>query len=261
MIKMDSKDIGFLVKFVEPERVESFLDGEVYFSPLKYFVDMEKRDGDDKIGDAYEGSVLYTLKPNDKIWIQPLDKEGNPNGKPFSVKPSKATRLTVGFKDDEKEKLGVASFFYLSLDDMEPTDFESDEEDISAFSLSADNLDLLENFNDEDKRIPIVILDVRKFIKKVESAIDYYGSITYYDSNNMESAYKASSENVVLSSFKKRKEYSDQKEYRLEKWLDIPGKGQVIQLGDLRSIARASSVEEISRLAMLIKGLVELDDK
>ncbi|WP_206464407.1 hypothetical protein [Ligilactobacillus pobuzihii] len=258
---MDSKNIGYLVKFVEPERVESFLDGEIYFSPLKHFVDMENEKGDNKIGDAYEGSILYTLKQSDKIWIQVLNKNGSPKDKPFSVKPSKSTRLTVGFKEDEKEKLGVASFFYFSLDDMEPTNFESDEEDISAFSLSAENLSLLQSFNEEDERIPIVILDVRKFIKKIENEIDYYGSVTYYDSNNIETACKASSENIVLSSFKKRKEYSNQKEYRLEKWLDIPGKGQAVQLGDLRSIAGPFSIEEISHLAMLIKGLVKLDDQ
>lgn len=261
MIKMDSKDIGYLVKFVESERVESFLDGEVYFSPLKYFVDMENSQGDNKIGDAYEGSVVYNVKPEDKIWIQLLDKDGNPNGKSVRVEPNKETKVVVGLKDDEKEKLGVASFFYLSLDDMEPTDFESDEEDISAFSLSSDNLNLLQDFNEEDERIPIVILDINKFIEKMQNTIAYHGAVTYYDSSNIESALKASSENSILSSFKKRKEYSGQKEYRFEEWLDTSGKGQAIQLGDLRSIARASSVEEISHLAMLIKGLVELDDK
>lgn len=192
---------GILVKFVEKKYVDSFCDGEIHFESLSSFIDKEKIEGDTVIGDEYEGARLWNISIKRNFSHQ------------------RYVKTTLHLDDEDKRRLGVASFFYIPYKEMDVIDKS---EKAARLRLSQSVIEYFRNFNKTAKRIPVV-LTASFFYKKMKEYMDdensrtlAMGPVCYYDEND--SNFKDIS--YLELAFRKRNRYSEQKEYRVVYWLD-----------------------------------------
>ena len=59
MDNLKSNTIVFLLKFVQYnfKYIKDFKEGDLYFTPLRQFIDLENLHGNQKTGDRYEGTI------------------------------------------------------------------------------------------------------------------------------------------------------------------------------------------------------------
>lgn len=250
----ESKDIGFLLKFVERERLEGFLKGEINFSPLKYFNDKAKNDHDDFIADEKEGAFKVDIPKNTSI---KLKVEGD--DRIFEIESVSGT-IQVELDEKDKAGLGCASFFYISMDDMKfkRNDLEKDE---TIYVLKDSVIDYFKAFN-EDKRIPVLI-EVNRFLKTLKDHTERqknYGPVHYYK-NNLQEFVDSEPDKIPyeMIPFYKDEKFKEQREWRIISRLDKEGERQCINFGDISSFSLILDENNNQQVAMIFKGLVKKD--
>lgn len=213
----------YLIKFIEEKYVDNFFNkGEIHFEPLQYFKNLEDNDGDDIIGDSYEGATVYNFSRDNGIDIY-WRKLGDTNS-PEHIENASG-KITEHLIEEWRQEICVSCFGWLYDEDF----FLFDEKE-SSYKLSSDALSRLNSFN-YSNRVPVIIrADI--FLQKLGINAVKYGNVRYYDENNMENAFDYDS--LV---FNKRMKYSSQQEFRLARNISLLDEYKNLYLGDMKDCA------------------------
>lgn len=264
--KIDAKDIGIFIKFVEKKYVSSTLKGNLFFTSPTYFSNHEARYKNEKMGDVNdpnEASDKYVMK-TDEVFMR---REGQKDIIRIPVKRMKINFKPVG-------SYGICSFMYLSLLDFEEdTSIDSKkkndiknnlhlENNLKIFRLKPEVVGQLKDFqeieedNKHDKCIPLLFSN-NEFMKTISNPQNGmgYGLVEYHDFNkeveiNEVPDYSKESEVKIL--FKKDISYAGQREYRLIRNIQKNIKGEECSCPELNGHIFESSISDLEQRKLLI---------
>ena len=264
--KIDAKDIGIFVKFVEESYVSSTLDGKLYFASSTYFRDHEAKYKDEKMGDVndpYESSDGYVMR-TDEIFIR---MEGQQKIFRLPVK-----KVGINFKT--VKSYGICSFMYLSFFDFEedPTISLKVKEKIKEefhvknnlkiFRLKPEVIDQLKKFqkieekNKHAKCVPLIFSnnELLRVVQNLKNSMGY-GLVNYHDFHKeveIDEIPDYSKKPDVAVLFNKDISYAGQREYRLIKNISKDSKGELFNYLELKGHIFKSSISDLEQRRLLI---------
>lgn len=222
------KIIYFLVKIFDDEKyAREFRSGQLFSSRLSYFRNLEEAQ-DSNRGDMHEGVVS---------WLQPDQIKLEINGRIISqlTKP-------VSVKMNWHDHLNVFCIYAAHNGGFD----RLSQENLTAFKKQ---LEIPEDCLKLGK-YAVVVTSFKQFIERVKAAteknnyglnsglVDYYNPDTFSGTFNDEEAV-----------FKKRNEYSHQKEYRFAFDTGVTGKEPLLlDIGDISDITMQCDVADINKL-------------
>ncbi|NRO19200.1 hypothetical protein [Lactobacillus helveticus] len=220
----DKKDrVICLVKFVEKKYLLSTLFVNLHFSSLYSFREYEDKYGDHKIGDKYEGiypcDYQHVYKNNSKNYNHKLL-----SGKLNTWNPIlRITKDGIGFSDKQAKKIGVISFYAIresNFDSESLYDIRFNRE-VSVNKINQIVLTMMHNFNQE-RKIPVVIKMLKDTVIYLKQKSKYSDLVSYVDENSPADSLIVDQikSNPWRTAFYKRKEYSNQLEYRIVDEID-----------------------------------------
>ena len=225
---LGDSDVSFLVKFVEPQFVETTMDGNFYFARNKYFIELEEQEENKGIADKHEGSWSRLLQKSDQIMLETDDER--------IVLP--VTPNVIHTKYEVTEQIPICCFVFLSV----KKDFE--------IVPNTNKLKLKPEVETELRkqfigRHLILISDMWKALERFEKSAEVMnfhltnGLVEYFDEETeshplSEDEYEI---NPIAALFYKSKFFEHQKEFRLviNKPLD---EDVLVDLGDIKDIAK-----------------------
>lgn len=236
-----------LLKFIEEQHLESFLNGKIYVNNFGFFQKLESEYGIKGIGDKNDGCLpIYNLE---NLTVQDTES----NEVVFTIPKAPVIRLSV--KIDSKTPL-------FCLYDMTLEDFE-------VIQDSKNKLRLLMQFNDNKKeairrefkgKTHVVIMDALLFIDRLTRACDesglsiVYDRVRYYQEGvNDEKRLNDFNKNTTDKFFWKEEFFCNQKEFRVVFINQLIDSGKnILNIGNVRQIGFCLSVDE------LLEGKFEL---
>ncbi|TKF13740.1 hypothetical protein FCV43_19895 [Vibrio genomosp. F6] len=223
-----SKTIFFLVKIFDNKKyAQDFVDGKLFANRLAYFRRLEEQEEANR-GDKHEAVVS---------WIQPEQANLVINGKPIT-----GLAGPVSVQMNWHDYLNVfcmyaahsGSFNYVSHDNL--VEFRKQLE------IPDDCLKL--------GKYAVVVTNFTKFVERVHNAavVNNYGMsdglVDYYDPNEFSGSFLE-----LEAIFKKRSEFSHQKEYRFAFDTGVSDKTPlVLDVGNLSDIVTLCDVEKLNQV-------------
>lgn len=208
--------IIMLLKFIQnkPKYINDFKKGNLYFSSLQSFVDMELKQNNCKTGDKNEGNIHQII--NDLEYLKIADRE-------VPLKDIKNFAIDRSMPKHQKNNLGICSFFAVQFKDLERVDRYSNK-----YRLKKNVLEDLYKTKDGN-RVLFAVNNVRRLQKECRENLLDYGLVKYYDPNHISKLEKI----LQHKEFYKTIEYSFQHEFRIEK-----------NLSDKNNFKHLDSIEE-----------------
>ena len=112
MTKNKADTIVFLLKYIKnkPKYINDFKNGNLYFTKLQYFNDLENKENNDKTGDKNESKFHWEI--ND---LKSLTIAGH------KVNPEDITKISLDLEMNsiDKDNCGICSFFAVYFRDLE----------------------------------------------------------------------------------------------------------------------------------------------
>lgn len=203
MCKVSPNAIVMLLKFVQnnSKYLNDFESGNLYFSSLQSFIDLELKQGNSKTGDRNEGNIhqvfndLKSLKVNDFI-IPTEDING--------------VTADYSLPSDLKKNLGICSFFAVQFKDLERIDDYTNK-----YRLKHSVMKDLYKTKDGDRTL-FAVNNVQRLQQECRDNNLGYGLVKYYDPNHI----KNLDDLRKYPEFCKIDKYSFQHEFRIIKSLD-----------------------------------------
>lgn len=255
--KVDSSEIGLTIKVVEEQYLQDNLDGNLYFGSLDIYIQAERENGDKVIGDANEGQIINKMKAKN-IYLQ-IRGTGNVINVPMN---DKKENVTVKLSMQNIENIGICCFTRLSLDDYEIFKVEGD---LTFFQLRQSALDELKEFIKDKEKYSgnpcrIILFKPNEFWQALHQNNGLtYGMVEYYDTKDFSEFDRAKNSKIPICFFKP-KEYKKQREFRIAKIIDKGIKGENIHLTGMEQSTISVTLDELKNYALVIKGLVNLDE-
>lgn len=229
---------GLLIKFVEPQYVDNFINnGELHFSPLGYFIDLENEYGDDVIGDKSEGSRIINFDPKQSKTTMTIDD------KEYILDPNDVNSINVEFTDDAVREWGVLSLCNINAkEDFEIEKYDKKTEK-AVLKIKDNVINDLIRLSDENKRIPVII-NASGLLSVMDSKFTQKGRNIRLQ--NVEYYPESIQQNITVDEFKsdpgkivflKREKYNYQRESRIALFEDIGQNGENISIGSLKKCA------------------------
>ena len=214
MTKNKADAIVFLLKYVKnrPKYIKDFKKGNLYFTKLQYFNDLENKENNDKTGDKNESKFHWEI--ND---LKSLTIAGH------KVNPEDITKISLDLEMNsiDKDNCGICSFFAVYFRDL-----EKDKDNENVYRIKPKVKEDLQKLKDGDRKL-FVVKNVKGLIRESNEYQIEHGSVIYYDPNNYE-INKVSTNHLM---FYKANKYKYQHEYRFVK-KDI-GKGNLVHFDSL----------------------------
>lgn len=214
MTKNRPDAIVFLLKYVKNKSkyIKDFKNGNLYFTKLQYFNDLENKENNDKTGDKNESKFHWEI--ND---LKSLTIAGH------KVNPEDITKISLDLEMNsiDKDNCGICSFFAVHFRDL-----EKDKDNENVYRIKPKVKEDLQKLKDGDRKL-FVVKNVKGLIRESNEYQIEHGSVIYYDPNNYE-INKVSTNHLM---FYKANKYKYQHEYRFVK-KDI-GKGNLVHFNSL----------------------------
>ena len=214
MTKNRPDAIVFLLKYVKNKSkyIKDFKNGNLYFTKLQYFNDLENKENNDKTGDKNESKFHWEI--ND---LKSLTIAGH------KVNPEDITKISLDLEMNsiDKDNCGICSFFAVYFRDL-----EKDKDNENVYRIKPKVIEDLQKLKDGDRKL-FVVKNVKGLIRESNEYQIEHGSVIYYDPNNYE-INKVSTNHLM---FYKTNKYKYQHEYRFVK-NDI-GKGNLLHFNSL----------------------------
>lgn len=214
MTKNRPDAIVFLLKYVKNKSkyIKDFKNGNLYFTKLQYFNDLENKENNDKTGDKNESKFHWEI--ND---LKSLTIAGH------KVNPEDITKISLDLEMNsiDKDNCGICSFFAVYFRDL-----EKDKDNENVYRIKPKVIEDLQKLKDGDRKL-FVVKNVKGLIRESNEYQIEHGSVIYYDPNNYE-INKVSTNHLM---FYKTNKYKYQHEYRFVK-KDI-GKGNLVHFNSL----------------------------
>ena len=214
MTKNIADAIVFLLKYVKnrPKYIKDFKNGNLYFTKLQYFNDLENKENNDKTGDKNESKFHWEI--ND---LKSLTIAGH------KINPEDITKISLDLEMNsiDKDNCGICSFFAVYFRDL-----EKDKDNENVYRIKPEVIEDIQKLKDGDRKL-FVVKNVKGLIRESNEYQIEHGSVIYYDPNNYE-INKVSTNHLM---FYKANKYKYQHEYRFVK-NDI-GKGNLLHFNSL----------------------------
>ena len=214
MTKNRPDAIVFLLKYVKNKSkyIKDFKNGNLYFTKLQYFNDLENKENNDKTGDKNESKFHWEI--ND---LKSLTIAGH------KVNPEDITKISLDLEMNsiDKDNCGICSFFAVYFRDL-----EKDKDIENRYRIKPEVIEDIQKLKDGDRKL-FVVKNVKGLIRESNEYQIEHGSVIYYDPNNYE-INKVSTNHLM---FYKANKYKYQHEYRFVK-KDI-GKGNLVHFNSL----------------------------
>lgn len=214
MTKNRPDAIVFLLKYVKnrPKYISDFKNGNLYFTKLQYFNDLENKENNDKTGDKNESKFHREI--ND---LKSLTIAGH------KVNPEDITKIYLDLEMNsiDKDNCGICSFFAVYFRDL-----EKDKDNENVYRIKPKVIEDLQKLKDGDRKL-FVVKNVKGLIRESNEYQIEHGSVIYYDPNNYE-INKVSTNHLM---FYKTNKYKYQHEYRFVK--NNIGKGNLVHFDSL----------------------------
>lgn len=179
---MELEDYGVFIKLVEEEYVEDILNGNLHFSSLKSFSELEEKQAGG-IADKNEG-VMNVSIPMANAFIRL--RSGNRENEIMPLHDIKA-RINFSITEEQKKSTGICCFMYLPLSKF---DCKKEENIIKASfgkKLREHILNFLNSTEDEKgKKCEIMMVDSVDLIELLTNNKLAYGPVYYYDNYNFD---------------------------------------------------------------------------
>ena len=228
-----TKELFYLIKFIDQRYINSFLEkGQIHYEPLYYFSELERKTGDRRIGDAFEGNACFN-----PINLPIFFLMKNKKGKVIKAVPFKNNnlRMVKGLPEKLKQRIGICSFFYVAAEDLE---YFTGKDGNRYYKFNDRIISELVNFIKKDDRIPVMIHNIPEFAKRCEKQHSPLKPVYYYDESDFNNWDSITTNSPIFYSQLKRKVYSGQHEVRLLKILKELNEGENIEIGNIKTIAR-----------------------
>ena len=214
MTKNRPDAIVFLLKYIrnKPKYINDFKNGNLYFTKLQYFNDLENKENNDKTGDKNESKFHWEI--ND---LKSLTIAGH------KVNPEDITKISLDLEMNsiDKDNCGICSFFAVYFRDL-----EKDKDNENVYRIKPKVKEDLQKLKDGDRKL-FVVKNVKGLIRESNEYQIEHGSVIYYDPNNYE-INKVSTNHLM---FYKTNKYKYQHEYRFVK--NNIGKGNLVHFDSL----------------------------
>ena len=214
MTKNRPDAIVFLLKYVKNKSkyIKDFKNGNLYFTKLQYFNDLENKENNDKTGDKNESKFHWEI--ND---LKSLTIAGH------KVNPEDITKISLDLEMNsiDKDNCGICSFFAVYFRDL-----EKDKDNENVYRIKPKVKEDLQKLKDGDRKL-FVVKNVKGLIRESNEYQIEHGSVIYYDPNNYE-INKVSTNHLM---FYKTNKYKYQHEYRFVK--NNIGKGNLVHFDSL----------------------------
>ena len=214
MTKNRPDAIVFLLKYVKNKSkyIKDFKNGNLYFTKLQYFNDLENKENNDKTGDKNESKFHWEI--ND---LKSLTVAGH------KVNPEDITKISLDLEMNsiDKDNCGICSFFAVYFRDL-----EKDKDNENVYRIKPKVIEDLQKLKDGDRKL-FVVKNVKGLIRESNEYQIEHSSVIYYDPYNYE-INKVSTNHLM---FYKTNKYKYQHEYRFVK-KDI-GKGNLLHFNSL----------------------------
>lgn len=230
-----------LIKLGEKKYMNQFFDGNMRISPISKFKKMEE--GKDKIADKYEGELYH---PVENLYIAPIlsdTKEKIKYGKPIKI--SNETELKFSYQNLLNSAMfSLYSYWYQPINSV----------------VRLDNYDMVtKDMPNYDSAV--IIYNPLKFIEKIEKITSIYcNHIQYTD----ETPNDFEIENKLQTLFYKRKQFEEQKEFRIilpEIKLDDSTSIQITSLEDCAYLVPLTVLKKGILIADSIENFNQLSNK
>lgn len=214
MTKNIADAIVFLLKYVKnrPKYIKDFKNGNLYFTKLQYFNDLENKENNDKTGDKNESKFHWEI--ND---LKSLTIAGH------KINPEDITKISLDLEMNsiDKDNCGICSFFAVNFRDL-----EKDKDNENVYRIKPEVIEDIQKLKDGDRKL-FVVKNVKGLIRESNEYKLEHGPVIYYDPKYYE-INKVSTNHLM---FYKTNKYKYQHEYRFVK-KDI-GKGNLVHFNSL----------------------------
>ena len=216
-IKMTKNKAGAIVcllKYVKnkPKYISDFKKGNLYFTKLQYFIDLENVENNNKTGDKNESKFHREINN-----LKSLIIAGH------KLNPEDITKISLDLEMSsiDKDNCGICSFFAVYFRDL-----EKDKDIENTYRIKPEVIEDLQKLKDGDRRL-FVAKNVKGLIRESNEYQLEHGSVIYYDPSKYE-INKVSMNHLM---FYKTNKYKYQHEYRFVK-NDI-GKSNLVHFNSL----------------------------
>ncbi|MGM0747106.1 MAG: hypothetical protein ACQEUS_04410 [Bacillota bacterium] len=231
-----------LFKFIAPEFLSDFLNGNLYFKRTGYFIDLEKESGDKVIGDKYEGSHFRHFDPENEALFIEVDGKLTP----LNINRGFATKQYEAARDFQ-----LTCFVELKLEN----DFFT--EDNKIFRIKEDVIEGLKK--DFKGRKAIVLHNEKDFFyyldinaEKMDLGL-YHAPVNYFDPNSETPLTEEEFEqDMIKAFFHKRRSYQNQKEYRIITQQPVERDSITIYIDNLKDYVHTFDIEDLSHFSLMI---------
>ena len=231
---MEKNQIIFLIKYIDPKYLWSFLEGDVHFASLNYFRKEEIGNLDDILGDGAEGDVINLGDAPEVIKLgQNLKYISSKQAKKLldNITPEQKISFEIGISPKERDEVGIASFFAITDNDVikDPHHNRINEKDL--YCIKNNVIADMNNFNKGYGRIPVVIPFQEILLGWLKYQNLEYNKIIYYDEQKYQpDIVNEVKENPIRAVFYKRKKYSAQREFRIITKINNTKTGDTIRI-------------------------------
>lgn len=228
---MELEDYGVFIKLVEEEYVEDTLNGNLHFSSLKSFTELEEKQAGG-IADKNEGVMNISI-PMANAFIRL--RSGNRENEIMPLHDIKA-RINFSITEEQKKSTGICCFMYLPI-----SKFDCKKEGnigIASFGskLREQILSFLNNTEDEkEKKCEILMVDSTDLIELLKNNKLAYGTVYYYDNFNPDKTIDFVNTKNFSPVFCKSNIFSNQSEFRVVTKLPQGKEGVNLSIGRLNS--------------------------
>ena len=228
---MELEDYGVFIKLVEEEYVEDTLNGNLHFSSLKSFTELEEKQAGG-IADKNEGTMNISI-PMANAFIR-LTGDNKEN----KIMPLHNINARINFflTEEQKKSTGICCFMYLPI-----SKFDCKKEGnigIASFGskLREQILSFLNNTEDEkEKKCEILMVDSTDLIELLKNNKLAYGTVYYYDNFNPDKTIDFVNTKNFSPVFCKSNIFSNQSEFRVVTKLPQGKEGVNLSIGRLNS--------------------------
>lgn len=228
---MELEDYGVFIKLVEEEYVKDTLNGNLHFSSLKSFTELEEKQAGG-IADKNEGTMNISI-PMANAFIR-LTGDNKEN----KIMPLHNINARINFflTEEQKKSTGICCFMYLPI-----SKFDCKKEGnigIASFGskLREQILSFLNNTEDEKgKKCEILMVDSTDLIELLKNNKLAYGTVYYYDNFNPDKTIDFVNTKNFSPVFCKSNIFSNQSEFRVVTKLPQGKEGVNLSIGRLNS--------------------------
>lgn len=218
MDNLKSNTIVFLLKFVQYnfKYIKDFKEGDLYFTPLRQFIDLENLHGNQKTGDRYEGTIHQDIDNLQSLTIA---------GYQINVNEVSNMSLNTSIPDYMLDNYGICSFFAVRFRDLEKID-----ERHNTYKIKRKTLNDIKMTEDGNR----ILFGVNNIIELLKESVNYRiqnGPVLYYNPKDIDALQI--DDNAKM--FYKLEKYKFQHEFRLIK--DISDGNNVLHFNSIKNFA------------------------